>query len=59
MDNKLIYIQVKNITGTWLTVNTVQNTDTLINKALDSAASFYKKQARAVTASGTVVNVAT
>jgi hypothetical protein len=52
-----IEIQIQNISGTWFTIQTVPNQQQMITMALKNAAALYKKKVRAITASGSLVDI--
>lgn len=50
-------IQIQDISGRWFTISTVINNDTQVSNALNSATKAYKKRARAITSSGSVIDI--
>lgn len=52
---KKVNIQIKDISGRWFTVQTCLENDQIIQAAMNSVQAMYKKDARAVTPQGAVV----
>lgn len=50
------YIQIQDITGRWITIDTVKNNDLSIKIGLDNKA-FMKKRLRAVDSNNRVIDI--
>lgn len=54
---KKVRIQIKDISGNWITVQTVVNSDRMIDNAITSVQRSYKKDVRAVDTNGSLVQM--
>lgn len=52
-----IKIQIKDISGNWITIQTVINQDTAIQSCINSVQKAYKKDVRAVDKNGSIVQM--